>query len=113
MVLNYLLYQIQAPLDSQIILHPEICRPSDHILITVEIGIHSLNVDINEWSIRKDSEEEKNFISLIIDGVKNLDMSNIEMKEDLENSIWQLAVIFEHVWINNSKLKHITKYSKE
>ena len=67
----------------------------------------------NRWSIKKDSEEEKNFISSIITGVKNLDTSNIGTKDGLENSIQQLKTTFDHAWINNSKLKRITKHSKE
>ena len=94
------------------ILHPEIRRLSDHVPITVEVGIHSTNIDINRWSIKKDSEEKKNFISSIITDVKNLDMSNIGTKDGLENSV-QLKTTFDHAWINNSKLKRITKHSKE
>ena len=94
------------------ILHPEIRRPSDHVPITVEVDIHGTNIDINRWSIKKDSEEEKNFISSIIMGVKNLDTSNIGTKDGLENSVLQLKTTFDHAWINNSKLKRITKHSK-
>jgi len=81
--------------------------------VTVEIDIQGISIDINKWSIRRDSKEEKSFISLIINGVKNLDTSSIVAKEDLENIIQQLAAIFEHAWQSNSKLKHITKHSKE
>jgi len=95
------------------ILHPEIQRPSDHVPITVEVGIHGTNIDINRWSIKKDSEEEKNFISSIITDVKNLDMLNIRTKDGLENSVQQLKTTFDHAWINNLKLKRITKHSKE
>jgi len=42
-----------------------------------------------------------------------LDTSSIVAKEDLKNIIQQLAAIFEHTWQSNSKLKHITKHSKE
>ena len=81
---------------SKNILYPEIQKPSDYILVTMEIGIQGISIDINKWSIRRDSKEEKNFISSIINGVKNLDTSNIVTKEDLENAVQQLAAIFEH-----------------
>jgi len=64
--------------------------------VTVEIGIQGISININKWSIRKDSKEEKNFISSIITGIKNLDTSSIVTKEDLENAVQQLAAIFEH-----------------
>jgi len=95
------------------ILHPKIWKPSDHVPLTIEIGIKDINIDINKWSVRKDSKEEKSFITSIINSVKNLDTASIETKEDLENSVQQLAVTFEHAWYTHSKLKHIMKYSKE
>jgi len=48
------------------ILHPEIRKPSDHISLIIEIGIGEVNTDINIWSIKKDSKEEKEFISSLI-----------------------------------------------
>jgi len=95
------------------ILHPKIWKPSDHVPLIIEVGIKDINIDINKWSIRKDSKEEKSFITSIINSVKNLDTASIETKEDLENSVQQLAVTFEHAWHTHSKLKHIMKYSKE
>jgi len=63
--------------------------------VTVEIGIQGISININKWSIRRDSKEEKNFSS-IITSIKNLDTSSIVTKKDLENAIQQLAAIFEH-----------------
>jgi len=98
---------------SKHILHPEIQKLSDHVPLTIEVGIKDTNIDINIWSIRKDSKEEKSFIISIINNVKNLDTSSIEIKEDLENSVQLLAATFEHAWSSHSKLKCVTKYSKE
>ena len=49
--------------------HSEIWKPFDHVLLTIEVGIRSINIDINIWSIRKDSEEEKDFITTITNRV--------------------------------------------
>ena len=41
----------------------------------------------NIWSIKKDSEEEKNFITSLIHGVKNLNTSVIRSKENVREPL--------------------------
>jgi len=53
---------------SQHMLYPKIHKPSDHIPLIIEIGIGEINTDVNIWSIRKDSKEEKNFITSLVHG---------------------------------------------
>jgi len=50
----------------QHMLYPKICKPSDHVLLIIEIGIGEINTDINIWSIKKDSKEEKDFITSLV-----------------------------------------------
>ena len=50
-------------------LHPEIQKPSNHVPLIIEIGIRGINTDINIWSIKKDSKEEKEFISSLVRGI--------------------------------------------
>jgi len=83
------------------------------VILTIEVGIRSINIDINIWSIRKNSKEEKDFIILIANGVSNWNTSNIATKEELEDAVQQLAIIFENAWRSHSKLKRVTKHSKE
>jgi len=52
-------------------LHPKIHKPSDHIPLIIEIGIREINTDVNIWSIGKDNEEEKNFITSLVYGDGN------------------------------------------
>ena len=97
----------------QHMLHPKICKPSDHVLLIIEIGIGEINTDINIWSIKKNSKEEKDFITFLVQGVQNLDTSAIRSKANLETLVQQLADIFKNAWNTHSKQKHITKHSKE
>jgi len=94
-------------------LHPEIRKPSDHIPLIIEISIGDVNTNINIWSIKKDSEEEKEFISSLVQGIQSLNTSAIRSQANLEASVQQLANVFENAWNTHSKQKHITKYSKE
>jgi len=63
-------------------LYPELCRPSDHISLIIEVSINETNIDNSFWSICKDSEEEKNFIKAITDNILTLDTINIMSKEN-------------------------------
>jgi len=77
-------------------LHPEICKPSDHVPLTIEISIGEVNTDINIWSIKKDSKEEKEFISSLVQGVQSLNTSAIRSQANLKTSVQQLANVFEN-----------------
>jgi len=68
-------------------LYPEIHKPSDHVLLIIEIGIGEINTDVNIWSIKKDYEEEKNFITSLVQGVQSLNTSAIRSKENLKTSV--------------------------
>ena len=84
-------------------LHSEICKPSDHIPLIIEIGIGEINTDINIWSIKKNSKEEKNFITSLVRGVQSLDTSAIRSKANLETLVQQLASVFENTQSTHSK----------
>jgi len=94
-------------------LHPEIYKPSDHVLLIIEIGIREINTNINIWSIKKNSEEEKDFITSLVRGIQSLDTSAIRNKANLKTLVQQLADIFENMWNTHSKQKRITKHFKE
>jgi len=88
-------------------------KPSDHILLIINVGIKKENFDLIIQSIKKDNTKEENFISSIIRDVKLIDTSSITNRESLQNAINQLTGAFEKVWAENSKPCYITKHSKE
>jgi len=94
-------------------LYLKIRKLSDHVPLIIEIGIGEINTDTNIWSIKKDSEEEKEFIFLLVQGIQNLDTSAIRSQMNLETLVQQLASIFEDAWSTHSKQKRIIKHSKE
>jgi len=83
-----------------------------HVPLIININIQDINININIQSIKKYSEEEKNFVNSIIQGIENLNISSIRSREDLQNLVQQLATIFENAWHQHSKLRHITKHSR-
>jgi len=76
------------------ILHPDIHKLSDYVSLIIEISIKEINININIWTISKDSEEEKNFITSITNGIITLDTTNINSKETLENVVQQMTTVF-------------------
>jgi len=77
-------------------LYPEIQKPSNHVPLIIKIGIKKINIDINIWTIGKDSKEEKNFINSITKGIMIFDTANINLKETLENAVQQMSTIINN-----------------
>jgi len=98
---------------SQHMLYSNICKPSNHVPLTIEVDIAETNTDLSFRSISKDSEEEEKFIELLISGFSNINSSTITTKKELEGVVQQMANTFERSWDNHAKLKHITKHLKE
>ena len=68
-------------------LHPDIHKPFDYVLLAIEVGIMETNINLSFRSISKNSEKEKNFIISLINGFSNIDLSTIITKEELENIV--------------------------
>jgi len=86
-VIDLVFINSNNPGFGQYSLHPELRRPSDHVPLTIEVGINKSNINNSVWSICKDSEEEENFIKAITDNILALDTSNITSKENLETTV--------------------------
>jgi len=93
-------------------LYPDIRKPSDHVPLTIEVGIAETNTDLSFRLISTDSEEEERFMESLISSFFNINSSTITSKEELEGVVQQMADTFERSWNNHAKLKHITKHSK-
>ena len=92
---------------------PEICKPSDHIPLTIEVGIEEENIDIIVQSIKKDSNEKKDFMSKIGSSVKHPNSSANINKDTFQEIIDQLFSVYENAWTKHSKPRCITKHLKE
>jgi len=94
-------------------LYPDLCKPSDHVPLIIEVGIRDTNIDNIIWSICKDNEEEENFITVITNNILTLNTVDIVSNEALETVVQHLASIFNDAWYSHTKRKYITKHSKE
>jgi len=92
---------------------PKIQRPLDYVPLLINLGISKENIDMVVQAIKKDSNEEKDFINEITSSIRNLNTTNIMDKNFLLDVTSQLSLAYKKAWTKYSKPKHITKHSKE
>jgi len=76
-------------------LYPDIHKPSDHVPLTIKVGIAETNTDLSFRSINKDSKEEERFVELLISSFSDINSLTITTKEELERVVQQMANTFE------------------
>ena len=94
-------------------IHSNCCLASDHIPLFITIPIVDKIVNTSKLSIQQNSEQEIAFVKEVISIFKNLDMSNITDKNNLENTVNYLKLLINQAWNKNAKQLRITKHSKQ
>jgi len=94
-------------------IHPDSCFSSDHAPLTITILIADEIVSTSKLSIPQNSEQEIAFVEEVILIFKNLDMSNIIDKNNLEDTVNQLKALIKQAWTKNAKRSRIMKHSKQ
>ena len=82
---------------------PESRLSSDHALLSVDILLFKEIIQMSKLTLALKSDQESVFIEDIILNFKNLDMSNIEDIDKLEQVVNQLSVIIDQAWSKNPK----------
>lgn len=85
---------------------------SDHTSLIITIPIVKEYIQTKKQTIIKESKKEYTFIKEVIEVIKLIDTDIIQDVKCLENIISAFANLLEHIWIKNSKIVNITKYSK-
>ena len=112
MVINLIFLRLDSLEYNNHSIHPEWCLTSNHIPLSVDIAIFKENIQTKKHTIIKDSEEEDNFVSNLIEAIKGLNMDDIQIKEDLKHIIQTFADCMKKIWYKHLKIVNITKYSK-
>ena len=84
-------------------IHPDSCLSFNHAPLTITIPIADEIISTSKLSILQNSEQETAFVKEVILNFKNLDMSNIINKDNLENTIKYLKALIEQAWTKNAK----------
>jgi len=84
---------------------------SDHAPIMVNIFIFEEHIQTKKQSI-KNSEEERNFITEIIESIKQMNTDHIKRNEDLEQIVQDFTYKMNDIWFKHSKIVNITRYLK-
>jgi len=62
--------------------------------------------------IVKDSKEEYTFVKELIKAIRNIDINNISDVDHLDSIVLEFVSLMENIWVKNSKVINIMKYSK-
>ena len=92
---------------------PNLCKPSDHAPLTVELSIYEENNQSVINILVEDSDEETNFLRDLIYVLSSTDTINITNTTDLENTVNMFARALEELWGQYSKYPNITRHSKQ
>ena len=65
--------------------------------------IFEKHIQTKKYTIIKDSKEERNFLTELINPVKSLNMKHISSKENLEQVIQEFAHNMDKIWFKHSK----------
>jgi len=74
---------------------PEIQRPLDHIPLLINLGISEENIDMVIQAIKRDSDEEKDFINEITNSIRNLNTTDITDRNSLLDVTSQLSLAYK------------------
>ena len=99
-------------LDNHFIL-PEWHLSSDRAPLIIDIPIFEETIQTSKLAISLNSEQETDFIKDVISNFSNLDTSNIESINKLEQIVNQLSIIVEQMWVKNAKKSRYSKHSKQ
>ena len=113
LVINLMFLWYRSSKLNQHLIYPE-CRLSlDHVPLTIIIPITDEIVSTSTLSIPQNIKQETTFVKEIISIFKNLEMSNITDKDNLENTVSHLEALINQAWTKNAKQSRITKHSKQ
>jgi len=84
----------------------------DHTPLIVNILIFEEHIQTRKWTIVKNSEEDKNFITEAIKSIKRINTDHIKSKKNLEQIVQDFACNMEKIWFKHSKIVNITRHSK-
>ena len=112
-VIDLMFLQHNSPILHNYNIMPNLCKPSDHAPLTVELSIYEENNQSVINILVEDSDEETNFLRDLIYVLSSTDTINITNTTDLENTVNMFARALEELWGQYSKYPNITRHSKQ
>ena len=94
-VIDLMFLQYGSSELNQHLIHPDSRLSSNHISLTITIPISDEIISTSKLSILQNSEQETVFVEEVILNFKNLDISNIIDKDNIEYTIKHLEALIE------------------
>ena len=74
--------------------------------------IFEKHIQTKKYTIIKNSEKEKNFLTKLIKSIKRLNTEHISSKEILKQIVQDFAYDMDRIWFKNLKIVNTTEHLK-
>jgi len=94
-------------------IEPDLRRPSDHAPLLVDLPISPENICFSRKVLKRDSDEENDFLSSVTMGLHALNFSRLDSVDDLDLLSKAISRVISNAWDANARNITITSQSKE
>jgi len=85
----------------------------NHVPLIINIPIINKFINTSKLLIVSNSEQEMAFVKDLITIFKNVEMSNITNKDNLEDIVNRIETSINRAWTKNAKWSRISRHSKQ
>ena len=94
-------------------IEPDLRRPSDHAPLLLDLSISPENICFSRKVLKRDSDEENNFLSSVTIGLRALNFSRLNSVDDLDLLSTAVFRVISNAWEANARNITVTTRSKE
>ena len=94
-------------------IEPDLRRPSDHAPLLVDLSISPENIRFSRKVLKRDSDEENDFLSSVTMGLCALNFSRLDSVDDLDLLSTAVSRVISNAWEANARNITVTTRSKE
>jgi len=94
-------------------IEPDLRQPSDHAPLLVDLPISPENICFSRKVLKRDSDEENNFLSSVTIGLRALNFSRLDSVDDLDLLSTAVSRVISNAWNANARNITVTTRSKE
>jgi len=84
-------------------IEPDLRRPSDHAPLLVDLPISPENICFSRKVLKRDSDEENNFLSFVTLGLRALNFSRLDSVDDLDLLSTAVSRVISSAWEANAR----------
>jgi len=94
-------------------IEPDLRQPSDHAPLLLDLPISPENIRFSRKVLKRNSDEENNFLSSVTMGLRALNFSRLDSVDDLDSLSIAVSRVISNAWEANARNITVTTRSKE